>query len=237
MSHASRLLRKSLAVIALAVSSLLTSAPNAIAQLHYNSKFSIGGHTGVTLSEVAFTPGVKQQLLVGQMAGLQLRYWEERNFGLLVEVNYEQRGWKENFQEAPFSFERRLDYIQVPLFTNIFFGGRSVNGFFNLGPEFGYMVGTSAKANFDVNNIAAIPDFPANREVEQLRMTPTEKFDYGITAGAGIEFIVKRRHRLHLEGRYYFGIGNIFPSERKDTFMASRGTSIMFTLGYSYRIK
>ncbi|WP_304972120.1 outer membrane beta-barrel protein, partial [Muribaculum intestinale] len=135
------------------------------------------------------------------------------------------------------SFERKLNYIQIPLLTNIFFGGRHVNGFFNLGPEFGYMIGTSYSSNFDVHNISNIPDFPPNRETDQLWMEPTKKFDYGISAGAGIEFIIKRRHRIHLEGRYYFGIGNIFPDERKDTFSASRGTSIMVTLGYSYRIK
>ena len=68
-------------------------------------------------------------------------------------------------------------------------------------------------------------------------LEPSKKFDYGITAGAGIEFIIKRKHRISLEGRYYFGIGNIFPDDRKDTFSASRGMSILVTLGYSYRLK
>lgn len=221
----------------LATAMIALSSGSVSAQAHYNSKFSIGGHAGVTMSKMSFTPSVKESMVMGQMAGLQLRYWEERNFGLIIEINYEQRGWKEDFEEYPFSFERKLNYIQIPLLTNIFFGGRHVNGFFNLGPEFGYMIGTSYSSNFDVHNISNIPDFPPNRETDQLWMEPTKKFDYGISAGAGIEFIIKRRHRIHLEGRYYFGIGNIFPDERKDTFSASRGTSIMVTLGYSYRIK
>lgn len=209
----------------------------AMAQAHYNSKVSIGGKAGVTMSKMSFTPSTKQKMVMGKMAGISVKYWEERNFGLIVELNYEQRGWAEDFKEYPFSFERRLDYIQLPLLTNIFFGGRHVNGFFNLGPEFGYMIGSSYKANFDVHNIANIPDFPKDRVTEQMTLEPTKKFDYGISAGAGIEFIIKRRHRINLEGRYYFGIGNIFPDDRKDTFSASRGMSIMITLGYSYRLK
>lgn len=174
---------------------------------------------------------------MGETAGITFKYWEEKIFGLIAEVNFEQRGWKEDFEEAPYSFERKLDYIQIPLLTTIFFGNKKVKGFINLGPEVGFLVGTSYSANFDVNNIGALPDFPDNRMTDQLTMEPTNKFDYGISGGAGIEFALKRRHLINLEARYYFGIGNIFPDDRRDTFSASRGMSIMVTLGYSYRLK
>ncbi len=225
-------LRSLLTLVIIAVSSSV-----AYSQAHYNSKVSIGGRAGITMSKMSFTPSTKQKMVMGKTAGVSVKYWEERNFGLIVELNYEQRGWAEDFKEYPFSFERRLDYIQLPLLTNIFFGGRHVNGFFNLGPEFGYMIGSSYKANFDVHNIDNIPDFPSDRVTEQMTLEPSKKFDYGISAGAGIEFIIKRKHRINLEGRYYFGIGNIFPDDRRDTFSASRGMSIMITLGYSYRLK
>ena len=225
-----RSIARILASVGLAMTGLCAGA-----QAHYNSKVSIGGHVGMTMSKMSFTPSIKQKMVSGKTAGISVKYWEERNFGLIVELNYEQRGWAEDFKEYPFSFERRLDYM--PLLTNIFFGGRHVNGFFNLGPEFGYMIGSSYNANFDVHNIPNIPDFPTDRVTEQMTLEPSKKFDYGITAGAGIEFIIKRKHRISLEGRYYFGIGNIFPDDRKDTFSASRGMSILVTLGYSYRLK
>ena len=215
---------------------VLTALP-ASSQAHYNGKFSIGAHGGVTLSNIAFTPTTKESMLMGQMFGVQIKYWEERNFGLLAEINFEQSGWKENFEGAPFEFERRLNYLRLPIMTHIFFEKRHLSGFVNLGPEIGYMLGTSSSANFDVNNIENIPDFPPNRETDQLRLEPSRRFDYGITAGAGLEFIIKRRHRISLEGRYYFGIGNIFPDDRKDTFSASRNSSILIMLGYSFRVK
>lgn len=188
------------------------------------------------IADVVYTK-CKAVVCHGETAGITFKYWEEKIFGLIAEVNFEQRGWKEDFEEAPYSFERKLDYIQIPLLTTIFFGNKKVKGFINLGPEVGFLVGTSYSANFDVNNIGALPDFPDNRMTDQLTMEPTNKFDYGISGGAGIEFALKRRHLINLEARYYFGIGNIFPDDRRDTFSASRGMSIMVTLGYSYRLK
>lgn len=207
------------------------------AQAHYVSKVSIGGKAGITMSKMSFTPSTKQSFVLGKTAGVTFKYWEERNFGLIAEINYEQRGWKENFEGAPYEYERHLDYIQIPLLTSIFFGSNTVKGFVNLGPEVGYMIGTSYSANFDVTNIGAYPDFPQLRMTDQMWMEPSKKFDYGISGGAGIEFIIKRRNIINLEARYYFGIGNIFPDDRRDTFSASRGMSIMVTLGYSYRLR
>ena len=207
------------------------------AQAHYNSKFAIGGKAGISLSSVAFTPSVKESMAMGQLYGVTFRYWEERHFGLIAELNFVQRGWKENFEEHPFEYTRTLNYIELPVMTNIFFGGKKVNFFVNLGPQIGYMLSSSAKSNFDVNNITSIPDFPALRETGQLTEEPSRRFDYGITAGVGMEYIIARRHRITLEGRYYFGIGNIFPDERRDTFSASRNSSILVTLGYSFRLK
>lgn len=207
------------------------------AQSHYVSKVSIGAKAGITMSKMSFSPSTKQSFVLGKTAGVTFKYWEERNFGLIAEINYEQRGWKENFEEAPYEYERHLDYIQIPLLTSIFFGSNTVKGFVNLGPEIGFMIGTSYSSNFDVTNVGAYPDFPPLRMTDQLWMEPSNKFDYGISGGAGVEFTIKRRNIINLEARYYFGIGNIFPDDRRDTFSASRGMSIMVTLGYSYRLK
>jgi hypothetical protein len=52
-----------------------------------------------------------------------------------------------------------------------------------------------------------------------------------------MELITKKRHSITLEARYYYGLGNIYPSSKKDTFSASRGSSIQLTLGYLFRLK
>lgn len=46
-------------------------------------------------------------------------------------------------------------------------------------------------------------------------MDIAHRFDYGIIAGAGIEFRIKKTHGIVLEGRYYYGLGDIFKTGRK----------------------
>ena len=208
------------------------------AQTHYIPHVWVGGHAGMTMSEMSFSPSVRQSMVQGMTAGLSFRYAEERHVGLIAEFNISQRGWKEDFEGAPFSYSRRLTYMEIPVLTHIFFGSPKFKGFFNLGPVVGYMIGDNIKSDFDYAHPDQEPGFPlSNRSTEQMAMEIKNKFDYGITAGAGCEFVVKRRHAFSLEARYYFGLGNIYPSSKKDTFSASRGTSIMVTLGYMFRLK
>lgn len=208
------------------------------AQTHYIPHVWVGGHAGVTMSEMSFSPSVRQSMTQGMTAGASFRYAEERHVGLIAEFNVSQRGWKEDFEEAPFSYSRKLTYLEVPILTHIFFGSSKFKGFVNLGPVVGYMVGDNISADFDYAHPDQVPGFPiANRSTEQMSMDIKNKFDYGITAGAGCEFVIKRRHAFMLEARYYFGLGNIYPSSKKDTFSASRGTSILVTLGYMFRLK
>lgn len=208
------------------------------AQTHYIPHVWVGGHAGMTMSEMSFSPSVRQSMVQGMTAGLSFRYAEERHVGLIAELNISQRGWKEDFEGAPFSYSRRLTYMEIPVLTHIFFGSPKFKGFFNLGPVVGYMIGDNIKSDFDYAHPDEVPGFPlTNRSTEQMAMEIKNKFDYGITTGAGCEFVVKRRHAFTLEARYYFGLGNIYPSSKKDTFSASRGTSIMVTLGYMFRLK
>lgn len=209
----------------------------ASAQRYYTPKISIGGKAGATLSQMSFSPDVKQSMLQGYMAGVSIKYTEENYFGLIAELNIEQRGWQEDFEEHPFSYKRQLTYFQIPLLTHIYFGSEKFKGFVNLGPEIGFLIGDKATANFDYKNPASVPNFPANRMTEQLYTDVKNKFDYGISGGLGIEYIIKKRHSIIIEGRYYFGLGSIYPDKKKDTFSASRSTSILVSLGYMYCFK
>lgn len=210
----------------------------AAAQTHYVPHVSVGAHAGMTLSQMDWSPSVKQKMVSGMAAGVAFKYAEERHVGLLAELNISQRGWQEDFEGAPFSYKRQLTYLELPVMTHIFFGSRTVKGFINLGPEVGIMLSDKITADFDYLNPKDVPGFPiVNRSYEQMAMDIKNKFDYGITAGAGVEFVIKRRHSITLEGRYYYGLGNIYGSRKKDAFSASRGQSILITLGYMFRLK
>lgn len=208
------------------------------AQRQYEPNFALGVKGGATLGLMSFSPAPKQTFNPGVTFGVVARYMEENHFGLIAEVNLTQRGWRENFEGQPFNYSRTLTYIQIPLMTHIFFGNQYVKGFFNLGPEFGYMLGSKINADFDYTNIATVPNFPSrNRVTEQMAMEVKNRFDYGIAAGVGIEFVVAKRHPIFLEGRYYFGLGNIFPATKRDYFSASRTMAIEATIGYMFKIR
>ena len=222
----------------LALASIAVYGPNINAETHYRPHISIGAKAGMTFSNMTFSPSVKQGMKQGMTAGVAFRYAEEKNFGLIAEVNFVQRGWQEDFEETDFIYKRQLTYIQIPLLTHVYFGGRRFKGFLNAGPEIGFLIGDHVTSNFDYRNPEKVEGFPIqNRTLEQMSMDISRKFDYGITAGPGCEFYIRPRHSIVLEARYYFGIGNIFPDKKKDVFSASRGSSIIVTLGYNFRLR
>ena len=207
----------------------------AFSQTHYNANIAVGVKGGIDLSRVNFTPSVKQGFVLGGNAGIIFRYIEENHFGLITVVNFEQRGWKENFEEYPFSYQRTLNYIQIPFLAHIYFG-RKARFFFNAGPEIGFMLGESTKANFDYKNVDGISDFPL-RTTYQYLIDADPKVDYGISAGLGVEYNIKKRHSIYLEGRFYYGLGNVLKSGRTEKFRGSNSMSIMISAGYWFRVK
>lgn len=208
------------------------------AEEHYVAHIAVGAHAGMSMSKVTFSPSVPQKFGQGATAGVSLSYAEEKLVGLRAEVNYIQRGWSEDFEESPLNFSRKLHYISVPLLTHINFGSKRCKCIFNLGPEFSLLIGQSTSANFDVYHPADDSRWPSeSRMTEQLTTEVRNKFDYGICAGVGFEFYLTPRRSMYVEARYYYGLGNVYPASKADTFGASRNMSIAVTLGYNFRLR
>lgn len=207
------------------------------AQTHYSSNIAIGVKGGVDGSHVFFNPGVKQLIPIGATVGFQFRYVEENHFGLIAEVNFAQKGWKENYEEAPLSYRRTVNYLEIPLLSHIYFGRRG-KFFLNIGPQIGIMLSESTKSNFDYEHADQVAEYPyKNRVHDQLTLPVAHKLDFGINAGLGGEFNISRRHSVSLEARFYYGIGNMFASGRRDPFRVSNSMSVALTAGYWLRIK
>lgn len=217
---------------------LLLSITSAYAESHYQPHISVGAHAGVSGSRVSFTPGVQQKWLMGPEIGVSVRYAEEKLVGVMAEFNYQQRGWDELYEDSPLQYSRALHYFTLPILTHVYFGSHRCKCFFNLGPEFGFLLGQKTSSNFDYNNPYQAAGWPdEDRMVEQYTMEVKNRFDYGISAGVGCEYYLKPRTSVYVELRYYFGLGNIFPSSKADVFSASRNSSIALTLGYNFRLR
>ena len=222
-----------LAFILTALATLLVTA-----QTHYEGQIAVGGKAGATLSRVNFNPTVQQQMLPGMTAGVMFRYIEEKNFGLVAELNLTQRGWKEDLEESGYNYSHRFTYLELPVMTHIYFGNRRVKGFFNLGPELNVMVADGISSNFAYQDAASLDYFNQNtRHIEQLPMKVKNRLDYGICGGAGMELNLNAKQSLLLEGRFYYGLTDVFPNHKTDIFSSSNSMTIMVTLGYFYRLK
>lgn len=205
---------------------------------HYEGNIFVGAKGGVTVSRTFFNPSVPQGMKLGGMAGIMFRYIEENHFGLIAELNFEQRGWKESFKETDFKYSRTLNYLQIPVLAHIYFGSPRAHFFINAGPEIGFMIGESTSSNFDPEQIQTIPDFPLHgRQVAQLTLGAEPKVDFGISAGLGAELFTDSKGSIVVEGRFYYGLGNTVKCGRTQNFSSANSMSVMASVGYWFQLK
>ena len=62
-----------------------------------------------------------------------------------------------------------------------------------------------------------------------------KKFDYGIAGGLGVELKTKAGN-FFVEGRYYYGLSDIYGNSKTDDFGRSANQTIYIRAGYSIRI-
>ena len=104
------------------------------------------------------------------------------------------------------------------------------------GPQIGYCIGDTSErsAKWTINE-EGNPDRP-NNMYEQYDLKIKNKIDYGIAAGLGLELNTKIGH-FTLEGRYYYGLADIFGNSKKDVFARSANGTIFAKIGYFINIK
>lgn len=244
---------------------LFTFLPlNMAAQVgEYRTDLAIGVNGGYMLSSVGFTPEVPQKQLGGLTGGLSVRYTCEKYFksicALVAEVNIAQTGWKEDILDRDnhpvplhtdptqsLRYERQMTYVQVPIMARMGWGRerRGLQGFIQLGPQMGFFLKDKVSTNFDVHQSAFNPEsdvyqygeLRTSHVVAQDTMAVEKKFDYGVAAGAGIEFSLPRVGHFILEGRYYYGLGNIYGNSKSDVFGKSNFGQIVIKATYLFDI-
>ncbi len=198
----------------------------------FDSNLLIGGGGGVSLSIIDFYPKVIQQYKMGYNAGVTARYIAEKNLGLQLEVNLAQRGWTEKFdKESEFSYSRNLMYVDIPMLTHVYFGDKT-KFIFNIGPQVSFLVGESGTMSAELQTYVgqqkqAEPDKLLGAQYDNI----DNRFDYGLTAGLGMSLETKVG-TLDLEGRYYFGLGDIFKNSVENQYSRSANRVAYFKISY-----
>ena len=230
---------------------LLSASVHAQVGEHRND-LAVGVNGGYVLSNVSFVPSVPQGLHGGITGGFSVRYTCEKYFksicALYAEVNYAKIGWKEeilDINDKPVinphtqleeEFKNTINYIQIPVMAHLGWG-RERSGFqffVNIGPQFGVYLSEASTANYDV--VRPNMDDRVSPVIAQDTMKVENKFDYGIAGGLGLEFSHRKLGHFMLEGRYYFGLGNIYGDSKRDYFARSNYGNIVVKLTYLFDI-
>ena len=227
----------------------LLAALTASAQIgEYRSDLAVGFNGGYSLTDMRFLPKVTQNMHKGITLGGTIRYTCEKYFNsicaLQAEVNVNPMGWKENIIDynenpvinettgLPEEYQRTITYLQIPLLARLGWG-REQKGFqffVQAGPQFGYCLGEKTTMNFELEKRNKMDR--VNQVIDQDTMAVQLKFDYGITAGAGLEYSHPKVGHFIVEARYYYGLGNIYHDSKRDKFGASNFRNIVIKATY-----
>lgn len=230
----------------------------------HRSELAVGVNGGYVLNSIGYIPKIPQSMHTGLTGGLSFRYTSEKYFNsicaIVAEVNYAQLGWKESIlteDDEPVinattgvaeEFQRTMNYVQVPVFARLGWG-RERNGlqaFFQAGPQIGFFLDENSEANFDIYfpNLAQRTSIVSSDYMRDgvkigsgIYHKPIEnKIDYGISAALGLEFSKPWLGHFLLEGRYYYGLGDIYANSKRDYFGRSNHSSIVVKLSYLFDI-
>lgn len=207
----------------------------------YRSDLALGINGGLLMNRVTFSPRVQQNMYFGPEVGISLRYTCEKYFAavcaLQVEVNFSRQGWSEMAEDGSFSFRRDMNYIHIPFMARLGFGceRKGVMGYIILGPQLGYCIGEK-NTRIGAWTPEGLPQTPEGTTAHYNK-TVEKPFEYGLAGGAGIEFSHPRIGHIALEGRYFFGLSDIFGNGKRDPFGRSANSSIIVKLSYFLDLK
>lgn len=214
----------------------ITSAKAQISDQRNNLAVGING--GANFNTVMFTPSIKQDMHQGINGGITARYICEKYFamicGVQLEVNYSQRGWKEKIEDGTENqYQRTLNYLEIPFLAHLAFGReeRGLRFFLNAGPQIGFFLNDKEEMEGNPWDTS----FRPNGVVYQYGKAVENKFDYGITGGLGMEVRTGIGNFL-IEGRYYYGLSDIYGNSKKDDFSRSGNSTICGKITYLFDI-
>lgn len=201
----------------------------------FKPEWNVGIGGGITMASIDFQPGVDTKNISQAFGGVAIRYLSEKNLGLIAELNYSQVGWQETFKEYPnLAYSRTMNYVEMPFLTHIYFGNK-VRFFINLGPKIGFLISESEKMNDALKAYLSSGEMSNTFVTHQYYRDAEKKFDYGIMLGGGLEFRTGVGN-FALDGRYYFGLGDIYNSSKSDYFSRSAHRVISVKLTYFVKL-
>ena len=206
----------------LLMATLVSAQYNTMHQLY------LGVSGGASASTILLVPKTVDKFYsLGKTGGVTLRYISEEHFGIQLECNYLESGWKEDYYAtknwSQYTYSRKLTSIDVPILAHLYTQTGSTRFFINAGPDFSYVLSETSE------NRSPVVMIQHNKKVET-------KFQYGLLGGGGIDFKIGKT-LVGLEGRYSYYLSNIFKDAIGEDFYNSNLQIVSLRLNILYQLK
>jgi hypothetical protein len=215
---------KKIIVILLLFSYLPTRAQEVFKNQYYfgiNSGLNITGLNTSSSFDGMFDSSSDINFKFGYSGGIVFIYYSEPRKGIQMELNYSQRGWKEDLDSTNYS--RKLEYFEFPFLSHFDFGLKNLNLSITAGPIVSYLISSHEQTNLmDENQIKSY----YNKEIDN-------KLEAGLCIGLGVN-IFTRNGIIQAEFRLNQGLSNIFSEESNIGFSASQNQAIGIKISYLF---
>ncbi len=205
----------------------------------FSKELYVGANAGAVASRIDFNPSIPQTLNYGVLGGISAKYISEKHLGIIIELNYSQRGWNEEFADSlNFSYNRTLNYLEIPFMTHIYVGNKT-RFIINIGPQVSFLINgkhqmNQALAEYVAEQNEINPD--ARYGYQYSPVSEMKTVEYGLVGGLGME-LNTAIGAFDIEGRYYFGLGDIFTNRRTDKAYFGRSAHRLIEAKLTYYIK
>ncbi|MCP4760803.1 MAG: PorT family protein [archaeon] len=207
-------------IVILMFSSLVINA-----QTKFVPETNIGIKIGGITPRVVFDPPIDQNIDFNIIGGFVFRHISEKSFGIQIELNYLQAGWNESLYSTN-TYQRQLNYIQLPLMTHINLGAGKTKIIVNVGPYLSFLVSENEKINI----------IDIEEEKDYYRSMIENKVQFGLCMGLGFSRYTSFG-MFHLEGRISLSLSNIFENTSEIPFDSSRTQIAELALYYLIDLK
>ena len=211
----------------------------------FRNDFYVGLSGGMHASQVDFRPLILQTYRIGVNGGIAAKFISSQNesgnilAGIIGELNFSQRGWTEEFdyERFPdFAYSRALNYIDLPFMTHVNVGRGNVRFIFNAGPQISFLLSDNATMSRALADHIAGSDRPSHLWARYDSFEHLKRFDYGIIGGMGLQIRTPIGH-FDLEGRYFFGLGDVLESRRGRNAVFSRSAHRVIPIRLTYYVR
>jgi len=159
----------------------------------------------------------------GYSAGLAYVFSNKKNVGLQLELQFSSRQWIE--YHSVYQAKTELQYIELPLMTNIHLGTGRLRYLINLGTYFSFKIDQKKYTNL-----------PQDTDQYESFINRTESgSDFGLLIGGGLRYI-SSMGVFQFDARYAYGYQKLY-NEEATGFRYSNMSVISLNLAYMFNLK